>query len=78
MPLTQNLPVLVYIKLFLGNLKKLNHRILMMEYCSTGKAKKRKEKKEKKRNLSILLKILYANILSSIVMSKSNNVAFSP
>ena len=32
MPWAQNLPVLVYIELFLGILKILNHRILMMEF----------------------------------------------
>ena len=38
MPWTQNLPVLVYIELFVGTLKILNHRILTMNYFSTDKA----------------------------------------
>ena len=32
------LSVLVYIELLVGTLKILNHKILMMEYCSTDKA----------------------------------------
>ena len=33
----QNLSVLLYIELFVGTLRILNHRILMMEYYSTNK-----------------------------------------
>ena len=38
MPWGQNRSVLVQIKLFLGTLDISNHRILMIEYCSTDKA----------------------------------------
>ena len=64
MPWAQNLSILVYIELFVGTLKILNHIILMMEYCSTDKAYAMKQG-----NLSLLSKSLYTNILYSIVMS---------
>ena len=62
MPWTQNVSVLVYIKLFVETLKILNHRILHTH--------------SKGRKPLLPVKSLYTNILSSRVMSKSKNVAW--
>ena len=43
MPSAQNLSVIIYIELFVGALKILNQRKLMMEYCLRNKAYKKRE-----------------------------------
>ena len=72
MPWAQNLSILVYIELFVGTLKILNHMECMMEYCSTDMMEYCSTDKAyamKQGNLPLLSKSLYTNILYSIVMS---------